>query len=373
MPEIGMGRMARGFAASREAFEWAVTALRRGGQLQVLRLAIGALCWLMVIVATAVQFHPAAPDGLASRTVHGAVVFSAAVVGTWWIAGTGFTYRSAVLFIVWADLAIGLCALLMSTPAARLCTTIHMGLIGIFIAFLLGMRPLLLHAAFCATLIVSIVIWSAVHGTGSVMDLFLYWSPALSTVVVTPLLIQIVIEGGRRSIRRAASLAMTDPLTGLHNRRGLRSAVAAQLSSRASASTVCVCVCDIDEFKRLNDTYGHELGDRILVEMARQLESSLRPGDLAARTGGDELALVAFCDPGGPAVHGLQARLQGITELALSDLTATTSIGIAARSTTDPHFDFEDLLRCADRAMYEVKRRGGAGVAVSREKPAEFD
>lgn len=358
------------FATTRQAFEWAVTALARIGQLRTLRIAIGALCISTAALGLVMQFHPAAPPTIELRIVHGVVLASALVVGVWWIAGTGLTHRSAVLFAVWADLAIAVNAVVLATPAARICTTVYMSLIGVFIALLLGIKPLLIHCAACAALIAALVAWAVVTHTGTGSDLFLYWSPAVSTVVVLPLMIQIVIEGSRRSIRRAGHLAMTDPLTGLWNRRGLLSAVAERIRTDSSPSTVCVCVCDVDAFKRINDEHGHDTGDRILVGMARSLETCLRPGDLAARIGGDELALVAFCHPADGAVRSLQTRLQDIVELALSDLTATASIGIAAQSKRDRHFNLDDLLRQADRAMYEVKRSGGGGVVVFDDLPS---
>ncbi len=82
---------------------------------------------------------------------------------------------------------------------------------------------------------------------------------------------------------------MTDPLTGLLNRRGLRALVG---SNAIASEGYAVVICDIDNFKRINDVHGHDVGDLVLVETARRLRAELRPEDSAARWGGEEFLLV---------------------------------------------------------------------------------
>ena len=156
----------------------------------------------MAVLGLIVQFHPLGPHGVATRAVHGAVLVSTVAVGLWWLIRPWPGYRSAIAFVVWADLAVAIDASVLSAPQSRLCATIHMGLIGVFVAFLLGWRILAWHCAVATATIVGLVMWAVLRDRVSVLDLYIYFAPALSSVVVLPVVIQAVIEGARRSIGR---------------------------------------------------------------------------------------------------------------------------------------------------------------------------
>ena len=123
--------------------------------------------------------------------------------------------------------------------------------------------------------------------------------------------------------------------------------------------------CDLDGFKAVNDTYGHEAGDAVLVEVAGRLSASVRDGDLVARFAGDEFVLVSR--PEG-ATRIADRLLQRLTEpIALADGQSArvgTSIGIAdLLDPTGVEVTAEELLKQADTAMY-VAKRSGKGRAV---------
>lgn len=157
------------------------------------------------------------------------------------------------------------------------------------------------------------------------------------------------------------SQAIRDPLTDLYNRRYLDETFDRELA-RASREEypVCVLMLDIDHFKKLNDTYGHEAGDFILKALAKTLSARNRRGDFVCRFGGEEFVVVM------PNIE-VETAYRRAEELRLAlnslhipygrfDLTITISIGIAGFPANGE--DRESVLRAADRAMYAAKNAG---------------
>ena len=147
--------------------------------------------------------------------------------------------------------------------------------------------------------------------------------------------------------QRAAWQARHDHLTALPNRAGLHEAIAAALADDVGGR-VTVLYMDVDGFKQVNDSLGHDAGDLLLRELAARLSHRTRPTDVVGRLGGDEFVVVARAatPPGGGAGHPVPHRLRRPFELAGTRLPLTMSIGIAS---SDPaHSRPEDLLRDAD-------------------------
>ena len=154
-------------------------------------------------------------------------------------------------------------------------------------------------------------------------------------------------------------LALIDALTGLHNRRGFLSSAEQMLRlARRSARGLVMIFLDLDHLKTLNDTLGHDEGDRALVGLAGVLRSTFRTSDMVARIGGDEFAVLAIDAPPG-AVSQLTDRLLERIEThnaqARRPALLSISMGTAVLEPEDPG-GIEDLLARADRAMYEHKR-----------------
>ena len=157
--------------------------------------------------------------------------------------------------------------------------------------------------------------------------------------------------------RRLIEEASRDPLTDLANRRAFqeRLETEAQRALRHGGSFSLVLL-DIDEFKAVNDTHGHDVGDQVLIETARRLSEEVRREDLLARVGGEEFAWIL------PDIGGIDAFLaadrarQLIADAAFEQVgRVTISAGIANFTEAG---DIETLYRQADRALYEAKRRG---------------
>jgi diguanylate cyclase (GGDEF)-like protein len=151
--------------------------------------------------------------------------------------------------------------------------------------------------------------------------------------------------------------AYTDFLTGLRNRRYLELALERELFRVARyGRPLSLIILDLDGFKAVNDTHGHEVGDRVLKALARCLEEHLRQSDRAVRLGGEEFA-VLLPETGLPQALRLAERLrQAVAALEVPPVERlSASFGVAQASPTDSPLSF---LRRADEALYKAKRRG---------------
>lgn len=158
----------------------------------------------------------------------------------------------------------------------------------------------------------------------------------------------------------------TDYLTGLMNRRAFFERVGPEMSrSRRHERPVCVLMTDIDHFKQVNDSFGHDAGDRVLKETASIFASSLRSEDLTTRWGGEELlALLPETELAGAVVAAEKLRSvieQSVVTVAGREIRITLSIGVAEGLDEEP----EAIIRAADQALLDAKRQGRNRVVVA--------
>ena len=178
--------------------------------------------------------------------------------------------------------------------------------------------------------------------------------------------VQLADQTELRALETAlTSRTLTDAVTGLPNRAAVNDRLATALARlRRGTGVVGVIFCDLDRFKTVNDVYGHQVGDLLLAEVARRLQSAVRPEDTVGRIGGDEFVVVCegLSDPREAALLALrmQEHLAGPWHHADLMFSPTASIGVAV--TSDPDADAVDLLRQADVAMYRAKDSGRARI-----------
>ena len=167
----------------------------------------------------------------------------------------------------------------------------------------------------------------------------------------------------RDSSERARESALHDALTGLPNRTLLvQRLVHAILRCRRSEKLVAILFVDLDRFKAINDTYGHHVGDELLVAVAARMTLLLRPGDTLARLAGDEFVILCEDLEHTSQVEPLAARIdEALSEtfvLSGIEVQVSASVGIAFAGRGDDVP--EQILQDADTAMYQAKRKGGA-------------
>lgn len=168
---------------------------------------------------------------------------------------------------------------------------------------------------------------------------------------------------------KLAQLAVTDPLTGLHNRRSVYSHLEREfVRAKRYEHPLAVAMLDIDHFKKVNDTYGHQTGDQVIRLVADALRRTIRQTDLAGRFGGEEFLILA---PETGREHALTMAER--IRLAVEEASAvspggppvTVSIGVATTEVPDATSS-EELVRLADEALYRAKREGRNRVVAAR-------
>jgi len=205
----------------------------------------------------------------------------------------------------------------------------------------------------------------ALHMDSRFQMIFYIYMSTLATIV-PPSIVWLVLRRLTDSLR---NMAARDPMTDLLNRRGLTDAMQLHFNNRHAAPAYLLLL-DVDHFKLINDTYGHQAGDEVLCRIADLLRATVRRGDLTGRIGGEEFVAV-FLETDGDGVMGLAERLrasvesQAIKVAGAGDLLrCTVTIGIS------PPFHgahaLDDALRQADTALYRGKAEGRNRIEVAQ-------
>jgi two-component system cell cycle response regulator len=166
----------------------------------------------------------------------------------------------------------------------------------------------------------------------------------------------------RHNMQLSLEMAITDQLTGLHNRRYMARHLDTLMKNASDAKPISFLIMDIDYFKAVNDTYGHDVGDEVLRDFASRIAANVRGIDLACRYGGEEFVVVMPDTDAGYA-YTVAERLRQSIELtpfpisrAPDKINVTASIGIASSNGNGD--DSDKLLHRADQALYRAKREG---------------
>jgi len=250
--------------------------------------------------------------------------------------------------------------------------------------------PLMIWAAFrfsqrvvttAAAAVSAIAINYTVNGIGpfalwSLNESLLILLAFISTIVVTSLVLSAMrIERGRvmdeleRALIGLREQAITDPLTGLYNRRYLWEFLRREwIRAKRKESSLAVIMIDLDHFKRINDAHGHQAGDFVLTAVAGLLRIHIRSSDIVCRYGGEEFALVLP----ETSLESVQLRAEDIRgaikrldlrhqDVPLGSITASIGIALFPDHSDDP----KSLLRASDQALYDAKGAGRDRIIIS--------
>jgi diguanylate cyclase (GGDEF)-like protein len=192
-------------------------------------------------------------------------------------------------------------------------------------------------------------------------------TPLLASIVllIAVTAITLALAGGELTQR---SRAILDPLTGLLNRAALDSRVdELEQQAQLTGGGVSLVLCDIDRFKRVNDTHGHERGDAVLRDVAYELRKSLRSFELAYRIGGEEFLVIL---PGMDLDHATEVAQRirrNVAHARPGSLDLTLSAGVACAA--GDQMTYESLFRAADEALFTAKREGRDRVVRASDLP----
>lgn len=185
------------------------------------------------------------------------------------------------------------------------------------------------------------------------------------------------LQRRRRRFRQLNHFAHIDLITGLPNRRQFLLTASTMLAlAQRQQSMIAVMMLDLDGFKGVNDSYGHEVGDKLLHEVGQRLQASIRASDLVARFGGDEFAIVMSEADNLDHVRGLAQKLiDAICAPYALDEGHFDSVGISIGIALFPEHgaDVDTLLQHADRALYASKRTGRRRYTVYNATLAEME
>lgn len=167
--------------------------------------------------------------------------------------------------------------------------------------------------------------------------------------------------------------SLRDPLTGLYNRRYMEDALDRYVSlAERTGSSTSVLMIDLDNFKHLNDQYGHAKGDAVLRDVAAQLVGGLRPSDVIARYGGEELMVILpGCTLEGAEIkaEGLRARIEGLSEAHGAPVSASFGIASVPETSTSA----TDVVPMADAALYVAKQGGKNCIRLAERRAGRDD
>ena len=176
----------------------------------------------------------------------------------------------------------------------------------------------------------------------------------------------------QQTLERLAYQTDHDPLTGLANRRVFDRVLDMEMErSKRARTPLSLAIFDLDDFKRINDTYGHIMGDEVLVKFSKKLKATTRRYDLAARFGGEEFVLIMAGSGVVKAQRMLKRFLQEFKKIEFEapdgqgTFSVTCSVGLTCFKGTADITD-KDLIELADEALYEAKKSGKDQVKVSR-------
>jgi len=207
--------------------------------------------------------------------------------------------------------------------------------------------------------LLGVIAWTFVdhvHGIAYSTEFARYWGLAMHMAYYA--LIVLASSYLKNALNMTRRLAATDPLTGLYNSREFyRLAAIEMLRVQRNNQAVTIAFLDLDNFKEINDRYGHQVGDELIQLVAQTIAGSLRRTDLLARVGGDEFAIL-LPDTNAHSARQVARKIQQALAVIMQEHGYPVTFSLGALAFGFPPSDFHNALRQADLLMYQAKARG---------------
>ncbi|RMI35813.1 GGDEF domain-containing protein [Nocardia stercoris] len=315
--------------------------------------AVVALVGAALAVITGLNLYSSSgPEGWA----RGVTLFNTGMALVWavgWMLGPWPGERRSLVLMGGADVLITCGCLAESNRLFGVLSLMQLVAPGGYLAMFHGPRVLALHAGWSLLSVLTLTCLLLRYHGGDAAEAA---SMVLTTAAVTVMLIP-ALQFCHWVLRMDA---LTDPLTGLLNRRGL-DYYASSWFGPGARGPICMMTLDLDRFKDVNDTFGHAAGDLALVRVASSLRATAPHGAVVARSGGEEFVVLAYLTQDAAEVEA--ARLCQAIEADSGPVTA--SIGVAVTGSPAVGRRLQDLIRTSDTAMYRAKQLGGNTVVTA--------
>ncbi|OZC47488.1 hypothetical protein CH286_12395 [Rhodococcus sp. WWJCD1] len=315
------------------------------------------------LIGSIIMLSADGPVGATAVVICMIVLLSTVPVGAWWWLRSVDASHMPGWFVIYADVGVAVMLLTFADRSLALYGAALFSVIGTYIAYFSRRNVLKFHTAFVNAVILLLAVLAVVEQPGDPASI-------VARALVTVLVVNSVLAF-RAVIQRQLDLANTDSLTGLLNRRGLELRLDRMMARLTEEQSAALMVVDLDQFKLVNDTYGHAVGDRVLRRTARRLTAATGGRPCVARTGGEEFTIaVPVC---GDSADHLADDIREAVHDASDDVPVTVSIGVAVldaarwRAAVSSYAAAElvrNVLLDADTAMYESKHAGGNRTTV---------
>jgi two-component system, cell cycle response regulator len=336
---------------------------------RLIRMSIAAMIPVFGLIAVVMLFSDEGPSGTVSRvvviavaasTVPAAVVMARANLTPIWWARTPRTLGVDQLFVAYGDIGVSIVLFTFSQPETALFGSLLFAIMSAWVAHFCSPTVRTFHIVLTTTVILVLTVLTWRTGSYTASSVIARCLVAIAVVNGTVLLQGMFAFGVREAIRTTLVRAHQDPLTSLWNRRGFTYWATATV--QAGQGPVGVLVVDIDDYKSINDTHGHRIGDDVLELAARRLETAIGDRGVLARIGGDEFAIAAELPV--PQLIALAEAARNGVHRAEDAVPVTASIGVALTSRPGcVDRVMSTMLDAADVALYEAKAAGRNRVA----------
>jgi len=331
---------------------------------RVLRLGIALQTIAFGVIGVLSTFSAAGPQGtvgtaivyvVCATTVPAAVVISRSrFIGEWW------TRTSQVNngFIVYAEVGVTTVLLTFADSSVAIVGAGLLALVGACAAHFSNPIILRFHVVWSTATVLGLMVRALVDGVDDPVALVVQAVVVILVMNGAVFLLSAFSAAILASSRLHLSDAVTDPLTGLLNRRGIESHAAGGIGVGDERTASYLVLVDIDDFKQVNDTHGHAAGDDVLRLVAIRLTVAAGPGAVVSRFGGEEF--VVLTDKASPDLFGYVERLRASLTHECDAVVITASAGACAlrADRSDPAAAFATALAAADEAMYRAKSSG---------------
>ncbi|QIS16558.1 GGDEF domain-containing protein [Nocardia arthritidis] len=342
-------------------YSWQVQALASHSALGWVRLNIAVGGAVMAIITLLTLFSAYGPQGRVGHVVAGICLAFAVFWSVWWAVRPWPQETESLILFGLADLAVTANVLQDANRVYGALLAILLVAAGGYLTFFHSAKVVAAHSAWSLLTVLVLAVRMVIEGIDPRIACAIVLTMVCGVVVVLPTLQYV------NWLLRTESLL--DPLTTLLNRRGLEHRLTRMLGeydnlrrsdAHRPATEISVISVDLDRFKAVNDTFGHRIGDQVLVDTARRLREAADPRAVVARVGGEEFVIVGRMTLATAAAQA--ERLRSAVAQSPGEVAVTASIGVAVSDGAPrqcPRATADQLLHAADAAMYQAKRCGG--------------